>query len=99
MERMVAEMTWTEMVSWRAFYELEPFGEKRSDLRVGHAAARLASYFGGKDIRVSDFIADYGTEEPEPPPKPPSYSSVREALIGSLTGGVVPPRPGDSDDG
>ncbi len=79
-------MTWGEMVGWRAFYEIEPFGERRADLRIGHAIARLATYLGGKDVRVADFIATGVQEdgpEPEPAPKP-TFEDVRGALFQNM---------------
>lgn len=91
---MVAEMTWEEMVGWRAYSEIEPFGERRADLRIGYAMARLATYLGGDHVRVEDFIVadvqDAQEREGEPAPKP-TFDDVREAFFGSM-GMVAPER-------
>lgn len=89
---MVAEMTWEEMVGWRAFYEIEPFGERRADLRIGYAMARLATYLGGDHVRVEDFIvADVQDKQEEQPAPKPTFDDVREAFFGSM-GKVAPER-------
>ncbi len=92
---MVAEMSMSEVVRWRAFYEFEPWGEKREDLRIGYAFARLASIMASlwvknpPPVKVSDFIYDF--DALTTPPVKPSYSQVREALFASV-GQVAPPR-------
>lgn len=56
---MLAEMTWPELVRWRQYAELEPFGEERADLRIGYAFAKMASMFRGKGrgFKATDFIS------------------------------------------
>lgn len=36
-------ITWEQLVEWFHFYQLEPFGEERADLRNGIACALLAN--------------------------------------------------------
>lgn len=92
MDSMVAEMSWSEMVSWRAFYDIEPFGEQRADLRIAYAIARLATYLGGgkEKINVSDFMVQDAIENKPPKPKP-TYDEVRSSVFGAL-GLATPPR-------
>jgi len=52
-------MTQREIQLWRAYSEIEPFGEVRRDLRIGHAAANLAACFTGGRHKVRDFIPDF----------------------------------------
>ena len=89
---MVAEMSWSEMVGWRAYYDLEPFGERRADLRIAYAIAQLAAHtVGGKEpIKVSDFMVKDAIEDTPPPPKP-TYSEVRESIFGAF-GMATPPQ-------
>lgn len=40
---MLAEMSTEQFFFWRAYYSLEPFGEKRQDLRIGTLASLIAN--------------------------------------------------------
>lgn len=62
---MLSGMTWTQFVGWYVYYELEPFGEEREDLRIGFAFARLASMFTKSPLKPSDFIPEI--KPPEDP--------------------------------
>lgn len=70
-----------EFSEWLAFYDLEPFGELRADLRSGLICASMANAWRGKDdpaAKPSDFMpllrretdeCDDGEEDaPEPQP-------------------------------
>lgn len=58
-------MPWSQFYRWMQFMEVQPFGERRQDLRIGYAAAHLASIIaatqGVKDIsfRPIDFVPDF----------------------------------------
>ena len=41
-----------ELTEWMAFYQLEPFGEVRADLRSGVVAATFANAHRTKDARA-----------------------------------------------
>ena len=50
-----------------AYYELEPFGERRADLRIGLMTAHLMGALvgtEGQEFRALDFMPDLG-DEPE----------------------------------
>jgi hypothetical protein len=38
---MLAELSWPQVLDWLAFYELDPWGQRREDLRAGMLAALL----------------------------------------------------------
>lgn len=38
---MLREMTWSQFLEWRAFDDLEPFGEERSDFRTAQVVQTL----------------------------------------------------------
>lgn len=61
--QLKAEMSHREFVSWLAFYEVEPWGEERADLRAGIVASTVANCHvsrKGKGFKPSDFMPDFG---------------------------------------
>lgn len=58
---MLARMTAGQLTEWQAFFELEPFGDGRADLRAGVVAAAVANFAFGrakdaKGFKPSDFF-------------------------------------------
>lgn len=58
---MLSELTAAQIAEWEAFYELEPFGPLRDDLRAGLTAAAIANRIprfsqGGKALRPEDLF-------------------------------------------
>lgn len=58
---MLARMTAGQLTEWQAFFELEPFGSGRADLRAGVVAAAVANFAFGrkgdaKTFKPSDFF-------------------------------------------
>lgn len=51
-------MSYQEFVSWKAYYNLRPFGEVRDDLRSGIIASTIANCFTakGKTFVPGDFM-------------------------------------------
>jgi hypothetical protein len=50
-------MSLSEYASWRDYYEDEPFGDVRADLRAGVVAMTVARAIGGnKDAKPIDFM-------------------------------------------
>jgi hypothetical protein len=48
-----------ELVEWRAYYELEPFGQARGDLQAGIVASTVVNLFRSEDAKPvgpSDFL-------------------------------------------
>lgn len=63
------EISATEFYEWQAYYELEPFGEERADLRAGIIAATIANVHRGKRSRPykpSDFMPEYEPRKDKP---------------------------------
>lgn len=59
--RAQEEVDASEFTEWVAYYELEPFGELRADVRQAHTSAILASVHrrkGSRQPRIADFIYD-----------------------------------------
>lgn len=52
-------MSWQQLLDWFEFYQLEPFGEERADLRNGIACALLANVNRGRSSKAfvpTDFM-------------------------------------------
>lgn len=60
---MLASMSSRELSEWMAYYELEPFGEGRADLRAGTVAAVVARSAGSKSAKPSDFMPDFERDQ------------------------------------
>jgi len=63
--RMKREMTAKEYKEWEAFYQSNPWGERRADLRMGILAAATVSPWVHKGVtpRPADFMPKFGTDE------------------------------------
>ena len=50
-----------EFAEWLAYYELEPWGEERADLRAGIVASTIANVHRGKGkaFQPGDFMPDF----------------------------------------
>jgi hypothetical protein len=64
---MLAEMTAPELREWQEYYDLEPFGEERADLRMGILASLIAnvnrSSKSSKTYTAKDFMPRFGREK------------------------------------
>jgi len=60
-EEMLARMDSREIAEWQAFYNLDPFGERRADLRAGIIASTNYNMLRrkGRPKSVTDFIPDF----------------------------------------
>lgn len=52
-------MSSREYAEWRAYYDLEPFGERRADLRSATVCAVTANALGGAHSKPADFMPDF----------------------------------------
>lgn len=55
-------MTSRELSEWMAYYSIEPFGERREDMRAAQICAILANIHRGEDtppFSVDDFMPDF----------------------------------------
>lgn len=57
---MLSEITYEQFLEWQAYYELEPFGEKRADWRNGVAISTILNVGWGvrPKMKPNDFIMD-----------------------------------------
>ena len=64
---MLATMPSRTLTEWMAYYEVEPFGQERADLRSGIVASTVANVFGGKGQRSkpSDFMPRFDSNKPQ----------------------------------
>ena len=58
--RLSAEMTAREFKEWQAYFDIEPFGEKRADLRAGIVASTVHNMQTRHSLKPSDFMPDFG---------------------------------------
>lgn len=63
---LLAELSSPQIAEWMAYFAIEPFGERRADLRAAIIAATIANAQRAKDSRpfkpqdfMPDFEADY----------------------------------------
>lgn len=54
-----------ELDVWRSFYEEQPFGLLRDDIRLGIVAATVANTVVKKPMQAFDFMPFYGKPEEE----------------------------------
>ena len=61
------EISSREFAEWAAYYEIEPFGEERADLRAGVVASMVGNSAGGKQgggsFEPADFVMSFGQRE------------------------------------
>ena len=58
-EALKEGMTAREFEEWILFYNREPFGEYRSDLRMALNTANIVSVLAGKGLKVKDFMLEF----------------------------------------
>ena len=76
-------MTAQQIAEWRAFYSLEPLGERRGDAQAALISCTMRNIWRGKSAAVAkmgDFMLDF-----EPKPKEQSEEEMKRVLI-QLTG-------------
>jgi len=59
-QRLLEKLTAAELAEWMAYYEIEPWGEERADIRQAITSALIANQYRGKNQRpykVQDFLA------------------------------------------
>ena len=58
-----------QFAEWRAYYQIEPWGEERADLRAGIIASTIANVNRGKGQKAfmpSDFMPDFDRKPKQP---------------------------------
>ncbi|MFA5161866.1 MAG: DUF4035 domain-containing protein [Elusimicrobiales bacterium] len=63
---LLSRVSSRELTEWQTYYELEPFGEDRADLRAGIVASTVANVSrksGTKPYKAQDFMPKFGKEK------------------------------------
>jgi hypothetical protein len=55
-------LTAAEFEEWAAFYQLEPFGEERAELRNAWLIYAVATMLGAKDISLADCMMKFDAD-------------------------------------
>lgn len=71
-----------ELTEWMAFYQLEPFGDARADLRAGTITAMIANVNRDakkrrKPYQPQDFMPQFDAPEK----KPASWEDIKRGLM------------------
>jgi hypothetical protein len=65
-EEWIEQLDWGQALAWRAYAQIEPFGEERADLRSGIVASVIANVNRdpkkGKAFNPQDFMPKFGSE-------------------------------------
>ncbi len=63
---MLAEMSLRTWHEWVAYFQIEPFGEERADVRSATIASTVANASrtkrGQRAFKIGDFMPDYGRQ-------------------------------------
>jgi hypothetical protein len=67
---MLRELTWEQLTEWRAYDQIEPIGDHRSDWQAASICAAMANTTMAvnrlkKRFRVKDFLLEFGDVEKE----------------------------------
>ena len=83
-EWLESNLSYRELTEWIAYYEIEPWGEERADLRMGIETSSLVRLWAdpkkAKAITPTMFMPYY-----EPPPKRQKSAVEMLAVFDSLT--------------
>lgn len=77
---LLARVSSLELSEWRAYSQVEPFGEERADMRAALVAQTMANLWRGKNTNpftLEDFMLKF---EPEPEPMTPDQMMRAFAL-------------------
>jgi hypothetical protein len=92
---LLARVGSDELTEWMAFYQLEPFGEMRADLRSGVVAATFANAHRTKDARAftpEDFMPYIERTTPKDdmdlPPNDVHFFGLKKGYVQIITSGL-----------
>ncbi len=77
------------LLEWQAYYELEPFGEERADIRNAITCMTIANAMGmkkrGGQFTLQDFMPNFGKESAKDPTvlDPIAAQSLMKKLYGN----------------
>lgn len=74
------------LYEWMAYFEIEPFGEERADIRNALACMTIASSMGAKKsggkFELKDFMLEFGKEQKSNVYDPESARAILKKLYG-----------------
>lgn len=74
---MIGEMSAYDLAEWSAYFQMEPWGEERADLRAGIVSSTLANIHRGRDTPAyspADFM----------PYQPKKRATTEEEIVRKL---------------
>jgi hypothetical protein len=88
-EELLRRISSQELSEWMAFYQFEPFGEERDDLRAGIVASTVANANRdpkkGRALKPQDFMPQFDRERKPQTPKE-IYQAFRSWAVGAGAG-------------
>jgi len=69
---LLVRISSSELTEWMAYYQMEPFGEERADLRSAIVASVTANAASKRRFKPADFMPRFDR------PKPQSEGSMRQ---------------------
>jgi len=89
-KRAQHEVDSREFTEWQAYWQIEPWGDSRADLRTGILASTVANIWrtgDGEAFTPADFIPEFGTLAPAPMDRD-DLIAQQQALLEGLTRAV-----------
>jgi len=99
---LLSRISSRELSEWMAYYELEPFGEERADLRAGIIAATIANVNRSKKQRAfqpAQFMPKFGGEPEKETQSWQQQLAIVQMLNAALGGSEVQRSEHDRDPG
>jgi hypothetical protein len=88
---LLAKLSHRQFNEWIRYFELEPWGEERADLRMARQVWAQLQPHSKKKLKEHDYMFQFDQRRKEKPKTPQDYQNkARRAYLGC--GGVVPPR-------
>lgn len=90
---LLDELSSSQLAEWIAFYQLEPWGEERADLRAGIVASTIANVNRSpkrkKPYAPEDFMPRFEDEEDPEETAARLMAQMKAALGGASTGSAT----------
>lgn len=77
-EALQETMSYRDFVGWQMYYNIEPFGAKRDDLRAAIIARTTANLWSKKQYKIDDFMPKFGK------PKEMGWEQMKNILKGMV---------------
>lgn len=88
-DRMLREMSIRQFLEWRAYFDLEPFGEERADLRSAHIVQTLVNIRRGEArkpaVALKDCTLSFGERQAMAFGSKAEAEQARQSIIRAMT--------------